>query len=229
MSLRARLGAAAPSFTVSNEVAGDATGLPTRAYHETKARIHQVLLGRIDLEAMESLSPENLKEELRQMVERLLVEENLILNAGERRNLVRDIQYEMLGLGPLEPLLADPTVSDILVNTHKQVYVERRGRLETDRHHFRRRRASDEDHRQDRFARRPPRRRVQPDGRRAPARRLARQRDHPAAGARRPDPVDPPLLGGAAADREPDRVPARCRTEMAQLLAARCPRPRSTS
>jgi pilus assembly protein CpaF len=130
MSLRARLGATAPSFTASNEVAGEAAGVPTRAYHETKARIHQVLLGRIDLEAMESLSPENLKEELRQMVERLLVEENLVLNAGERRNLVRDIQWEMLGFGPLEPLLADPTVSDILVNTHKQVYVERRGRLE---------------------------------------------------------------------------------------------------
>jgi pilus assembly protein CpaF len=130
MSLRARLGAAAPRFTASNEVAGETAGMPTRAYHETKAHIHQVLLGRIDLEAMESLSPESLKEELRQMVERLLVEENLVLNAGERRTLVRDIQYEMLGFGPLEPLLADPTVSDILVNTHKQVYVERRGRLE---------------------------------------------------------------------------------------------------
>jgi pilus assembly protein CpaF len=93
-------------------------------------QIHQTLLQRIDLEAMESLSPERLREELRQMVERLLVEENLVLNAGERRNLVRDIQYEMLGFGPLEPLLADPTVSDILVNTAKQVYVERRGRLE---------------------------------------------------------------------------------------------------
>ncbi|HKW84612.1 MAG TPA: CpaF family protein, partial [Burkholderiaceae bacterium] len=103
---------------------------PTRAYQETKARIHQVLLGRLDLEAMESLSPDALKEELRQMVERLLMEENLVLNAGERRNLVRDIQYEMLGFGPLEPLLADPTVSDILVNTYRQVYIERRGQLQ---------------------------------------------------------------------------------------------------
>jgi pilus assembly protein CpaF len=61
------------------------------------------------------------------------VEENLVLNAGERRNLVRDIQHEMLGLGPLEPLLADPTVSDILVNRCDRVYVEREGKLqETD-------------------------------------------------------------------------------------------------
>ena len=132
MSLRDRLGAAAQGYlsSTSSDVAPEPPGAPTRAYHVTKAHIHQVLLGRLDLEAMESLSPENLKEELRQMVERLLLEENLVLNAGERRNLVRDIQYEMLGFGPLEPLLLDPTVSDILVNTYQQVYVERRGRLE---------------------------------------------------------------------------------------------------
>jgi pilus assembly protein CpaF len=135
MSLRDRLGATGQGFAVAahNDPGQDAAVAPvtpTRAYQETKARIHQVLLGRLDLEAMENLTPESLKEELRQMVERLLIEENLVLNAGERRNLVRDIQYEMLGFGPLEPLLADPTVSDILVNTHKQVYVERRGKLE---------------------------------------------------------------------------------------------------
>ena len=132
MSLRDRLGAAAQGYLSStlSDVAPEPPGAPTRAYHVTKAHIHQMLLGRLDLEAMESLAPENLKEELRQMVERLLLEENLVLNAGERRNLVRDIQYEMLGFGPLEPLLLDPTVSDILVNTYQQVYVERRGRLE---------------------------------------------------------------------------------------------------
>lgn len=129
MSLRERLGAAPSAFAPSNESITEA-GEQSRAYQSIKVQIHQTLLQRIDLEAMESLSPERLREELRQMVERLLIEENLVLNAGERRNLVRDIQYEMLGFGPLEPLLADPTVSDILVNTAKQVYVERRGRLE---------------------------------------------------------------------------------------------------
>src|SRR3954452_10175588 len=129
MSLRERLGAAAQVFTPAAPTP-QVSAAPTRSYQETKGRIHQVLLGRLDLEAMESLTPDSLKEELRQMVERLLVEENLVLNTGERRNLVRDIQYEMLGFGPLEPLLADPTVSDILVNTYKQVYVERRGQLE---------------------------------------------------------------------------------------------------
>ncbi len=141
MSLRERLGATITGFTTPTttptSVPPDTVvanplppATPTRAYHDTKAHIHRVLLGRLDLEAMESLSPEKLKEELRQMVERLLIEENLILNATERRNLVRDIQFEMLGFGPLEPLLADPTVSDILVNTYRKVYIERNGQLE---------------------------------------------------------------------------------------------------
>ena len=130
MSLRERLGAATQGYTAAVEPTFEDPGTPARAYQDIKARIHQVLLGRLDLEAMQSLSHETLKEELRQMVERLLVEENLVLNAGERRSLVRDIQYEMLGFGPIEPLLADPSVSDILVNTYKQIYVERRGKLE---------------------------------------------------------------------------------------------------
>ena len=130
MSLRERLGAGNKAFAAVGETAVETPAQSTRAYQATKAHIHQALLGRLDLEAMELLTPDRLKDELRQMVERLLLEENLILNAGERRNLVRDIQYEMLGLGPLEPLLADPTVSDILVNTARQIYVERKGRLE---------------------------------------------------------------------------------------------------
>jgi len=129
MSLRERLEAAPSNFANLADLADEA-GLSGRGYQATKARIHQTLLGRLDLEAMDSLSPERLRDELRQMVERLLIEENLVLNANERRNLVRDIQFEMLGFGPLEPLLADPTVSDILVNTYKQVYVERKGKLE---------------------------------------------------------------------------------------------------
>ncbi|NCT84025.1 MAG: CpaF family protein [Comamonadaceae bacterium] len=131
VSLREKLGTQSPGLAPGEAAADEAiAGSPSSAYQATKAHIHRLLLGRLDLEAMESLTAENLKEELRQMVERLLFEENLVLNAGERRALVRDIQYEMLGFGPIEPLLADPTVSDILVNTHAQVYVERRGRLE---------------------------------------------------------------------------------------------------
>ena len=134
MSLRERLGAtgATPAGDPAAPGAAPAAAAVSQAhpYQDIKARIHQLLLERLDLEATQALSATALREELRQLVERLLNEENLVLNAGERRSLVRDIQNEMLGYGPLEPLLADHTVSDILVNTHRQVYVERRGRLE---------------------------------------------------------------------------------------------------
>ena len=99
-------------------------------YAALKIDIHRKLLDRVDLEVMSSLPEESLRQELKSLVERLMAEEGIALNAAERRQMVLDIQHEVLGLGPLEPLLADPTVSDILVNGCRQVYVERRGRLE---------------------------------------------------------------------------------------------------
>jgi pilus assembly protein CpaF len=101
-----------------------------------KAHIHQKLLDRMDLTIMESLSAERLLLEIKNLVERLLVEEGTPINEAERHCIVRDIQNEVLGLGPLEPLLLDATISDILVNTHRQVYVERRGQLELTDTHF---------------------------------------------------------------------------------------------
>ncbi|MDI1301021.1 MAG: CpaF family protein [bacterium] len=99
-------------------------------YQALKLRIHQELLKRADLSAMEAMSGDRLREEIRNIVQRLLVDERVVINDQERQQLVRDIQNEVLGLGPLEPLLADSTISDILVNTAGQVYVERRGKLE---------------------------------------------------------------------------------------------------
>ena len=110
--------------------APQAVAAESRSYQELKSRIHHKLLERVDLAVMESLSPDRLQEELKVMVERLLAEETLAINESERKSLVQDIQHEVLGLGPIEPLLADPTVSDILANTYRQVFVERAGRLE---------------------------------------------------------------------------------------------------
>ena len=104
--------------------------IDNRDYQKLKHHIHQTLLDRVDLESMQRLSQEQIRDELRMLVERLLEEEIVVINELERKNLTRDIQNEMLGFGPLETLLADPTVSDILVNTCKQVYVERKGKLE---------------------------------------------------------------------------------------------------
>src|SRR6476660_8527542 len=101
-----------------------------QAYQELKKTMHQMILDRIDLERLKRLTTEQFKHELALLIQRIIEEERIVLNQHERHNLVLDIQHEMLGFGPLEPLLADPSVSDILVNTYSRVYVERRGKLE---------------------------------------------------------------------------------------------------
>jgi pilus assembly protein CpaF len=130
MTLRERLAIPDSGATGYGAVMQRAAGVGNRAYHELKTRLHHNLLDRVDLEQMQRLSAHELREELRILVEKMLAEEGVALNEVERTNIVREIQNEMLGLGPLEPLLDDPTVSDILVNTYSSVYVERNGRLE---------------------------------------------------------------------------------------------------
>src|SRR5689334_13576600 len=129
MSLRDRL-QAAQSSSDSVVMLRPQASLGQANYDNLKTSIHQKLLDSVDLSMMERLSPEQLRGEIAGLVERLLAEEGAVINDTERRDLVRDIQHEMLGLGPLEPLLSDSSVSDILVNSATQVYVERRGRLE---------------------------------------------------------------------------------------------------
>jgi pilus assembly protein CpaF len=99
-------------------------------YQEIASDLHRQLLDRIDLDVMGRMSPDRLRDELRILVEKLIAETGLALNSAERVQVVADVQNEVMGLGPLEPLLADPTVSDILVNSFKSVYVERFGKLE---------------------------------------------------------------------------------------------------
>jgi pilus assembly protein CpaF len=125
MSFREKLNAAAMAPIARQEVQG-----ASESYKLLKGRIHLKLLDKFDLAALETLAPEILRHEISIMVERLLLEEQAAINDIERRSLIRDIQHEMLGFGPLELLMADPTVSDILVNSYHRIYVERRGRLE---------------------------------------------------------------------------------------------------
>jgi pilus assembly protein CpaF len=107
------------------------TGLMSnKVYQDLRSRIHRKLLDRVDLAMMENMAPELLRGELKTLVERLLSEETMAINETERMNMIRDIQHEVLGLGPLEILMADSTISDILVNTFRQVYIERKGKLE---------------------------------------------------------------------------------------------------
>jgi pilus assembly protein CpaF len=101
-------------------------------YFELKTRIHDKLLDMVDLSLLDSYETSILKNEIRRIVERILQEEKdrVPLNLSEREKLFTEIEDEVLGLGPLEPFMQDPTVSDILVNSYSQIYVERFGKLE---------------------------------------------------------------------------------------------------
>ena len=97
---------------------------------DLKVRMHQRLLEVINLAALDKMSHAEAEGEIGQMVRELLQDEKVPLNAAERNQLASEIVDEVLGLGPLEPMMKDESVSDILVNTHKLVFVERYGKLQ---------------------------------------------------------------------------------------------------
>ncbi|MCX6544252.1 MAG: CpaF family protein [Acidobacteria bacterium] len=101
-------------------------------YQEIKARVHQDLLSRLNLERLSTTRREEAEPEVRRLILGMLDVEtkNVPLSRFERETLIVDVLNELFGLGPLEALLADSTISDILVNRYNQVYVEREGRLE---------------------------------------------------------------------------------------------------
>jgi pilus assembly protein CpaF len=101
-------------------------------YFELKTRIHDRLLDLIDLTLIDSLDQNLVKSQIRSLVQRVLEEQDfrVPLNLTERENLYTEIEDEVLGLGPLEPFLKDDTISDILVNTYSQIFIERFGKLE---------------------------------------------------------------------------------------------------
>ena len=101
-----------------------------RRFQEMKSQLHQALIEHMDLKVLDTLPSERLHEEVSGLAKELLESEHAPLTTSERERLIAEVQNELFGLGPLEPLLADPTVSDILVNAHSAVYVERRGRLD---------------------------------------------------------------------------------------------------
>ena len=129
-----------------------------------------------------------------------------LLGAGDRAEIAARIVRDSVGLGPLEVLLADPAVEEVMVNGPGRVYVERGGRIEADRGRLRRRGGAAQRDRADPGAARAPRRRAQPDGRRPPRRRLAGQRRDPAAGDRRAGGLDPPLRRPPARARRAGRA-----------------------
>ncbi|RAK60803.1 CpaF family protein [Phenylobacterium hankyongense] len=100
------------------------------AYFDLKTRMHRGLIERMTLSGLDRRPPDQVRAEVSELVIAMLQEDAHPLNADELRRLNADLMDELLGYGPLEPLLRDPEISDILVNTAKEVYVDRRGRIE---------------------------------------------------------------------------------------------------
>jgi pilus assembly protein CpaF len=101
-----------------------------QSFQEMKARLHRAIVQKLDLAKLNALSPDRVQAEVARLAEGLLLAENLPLSTLERDRLVNEVHHELFGLGPLEPLLADHTISDILVNSYSNIYIERRGKLE---------------------------------------------------------------------------------------------------
>ena len=102
----------------------------TARHQELKFTLHRKLLDKINLDALASIDTQTLREEVRGALSQLIDSEQTLLSASERSQIVGEVLDEVFGLGPLETLLQDDSISDILVNGHNQVYIEKRGRLE---------------------------------------------------------------------------------------------------
>src|ERR1051325_6965137 len=128
MALRERL----IRETVGAPLGGNGNGQDNgqHSFQEMKSRLHRALINRMDLTKLAALNQDQVHAEVSRLAESVLAQEAMPLSSSERERLVNDVQHELFGLGPLEPLLADPTISDILVNSHDTIYIERRGKIE---------------------------------------------------------------------------------------------------
>ena len=121
---------AAVAPAASAATPGEPPRRPELARYELKTRVHRQLIERLDLGKLAMLPGDVVQQQIRRIVEDMLVDDETPLSRAEREQLVAEVQHETFGLGPIEPLMQDPTVSDILVNGPHEVYVERRGKLQ---------------------------------------------------------------------------------------------------
>ena len=123
---------AQPASTQPGLLDKNASPMPEHldSYYKLKTELHRKLLGKVDLAALEKMPEDRIKAQLAQIVESLIDEFSLPVNEQERENLIIDLLNEITGFGPLEPLLADPSISEIMVNSFDTIFVERKGRLE---------------------------------------------------------------------------------------------------
>ncbi len=129
MSLMARLQQQPQGKVVTASSARSEEQKKEDQYNELKSRVHYRLLDLLDLSRLAGADDAQLFQDIKRGIEIILNEENIALSLTEKERLAKDIRDELLGYGPLEPLLNDSTVSDILVNGYNSIYVERRGKL----------------------------------------------------------------------------------------------------
>ncbi|HML16951.1 MAG TPA: CpaF family protein [Bryobacteraceae bacterium] len=104
-------------------------GTGAERWNETKSQIHSKLLDSLSPDQLKTLSKDGVREQIAEVVERLISDEQIPITVAERGRLIEEVLDEVFGLGPLEPLFKDPSISDILVNGFDNVYIERAGRL----------------------------------------------------------------------------------------------------
>src|SRR3954449_3804076 len=119
-----------PSVRGHSTAGGGVTGGGSKNYDELKKQIHARLVERLDFTRVKDLNSDALRRDIRRVIEHLCDTENPLLNRMERERLIDDILDETLGFGPLEALLKDPTISDIMINGPQMTYIERRGKIE---------------------------------------------------------------------------------------------------
>ncbi len=108
-----------------------------RAFQQMKVRIHQQLVEKLDIQNLKTLPPDVVRGEVRQLIQDLCQSEKGLLNSSDQQRLMEDVLDETFGLGPLETILKDNNITDILVNRFDRIYVEKRGRLELSEVRFR--------------------------------------------------------------------------------------------
>jgi pilus assembly protein CpaF len=123
-------GQAGTTARPSGQAAQPNAGAGSHFFQDIKSRVHRRLIERLNLSSLDKLTREQVIDAIRKVVHDLLAQESAPLNFEEREMLVQQVLDEIFGLGPLEPLIQDPEVSDILVNTYKQVFIERHGKIE---------------------------------------------------------------------------------------------------
>src|SRR4051794_29680477 len=125
-----RLNTGKPGSGPNPAPGGSSTAANNKSFEDLKRHIHSKLVEKLDFSRVKDLQSDALRKDIRRVIEHLCDTENPLLNRMERERLIDEIMDETLGFGPLEILLKDPTISDILINGPHNIFVERRGKLE---------------------------------------------------------------------------------------------------